>query len=58
MAAVEQQTRRFDAGHAGHADIEKDDIGFMLSCQFHCLHAVFRFRHDFQRGPAFLQAGA
>jgi hypothetical protein len=43
--------RGVDAGQAGHADVEEDDVGPVLVDQCHGLDAVLRLGNDFQVGP-------
>src|SRR5471030_1025146 len=58
VAAVEQHARRLDAGQAGHADVEEDDVGLVLAGQRHGLDTVARLGDDLQLRPGFLQAAA
>ena len=50
--------RRLDAGEAGHADVEEDDVGAVLVDQLHRLQPVARLGHDLQLGPDLGQARA
>ena len=43
--------RRVDAGEAGHADVEEDEVGPVLVDQRHRLGAVLRLGDDLQLGP-------
>ena len=56
VAAVEQLARRFDAAHAGHADVEKGDLRLVARGQFHRFDAVRRHRNHIDLGPDFEQA--
>src|SRR5471032_2110873 len=58
VAAIEQHARRLDAGQAGHADVEEDDVGLVLAGQRHGLDTVARLGDDLQLRPGFLQAAA
>ena len=51
-----QRLRRLDAVHPGHADIEKDDVGFQALHDGDGLAAIAGLAHDQEFGPDFLQA--
>ena len=52
------RARRLDAGHAGHADVEEDDVGPVLLGQLHRFGAVLRLGDDLELGPDLGQARA
>ena len=47
---------RLDAVHPGHADVEKDDVGFQALHEGDRLAAIAGLTHDQELGPRFLQA--
>ena len=57
MDLAGQRPRRLDAVHPGHADVEKDDVGFQALHEGNRLAAVAGLAHDHELGPGFLQAG-
>ena len=52
------RARRLDAGHAGHADVEEDEVGMVLLDQLDRLGAVLRLADDLELGPDLGQARA
>ena len=55
--AAARSARRLDAAHAGHADVEKDQVGVQLLGQLHRFDAVLRLADDLELGPDLAEAG-
>src|SRR5918993_1769661 len=53
MTCVRNMTRRFDAGHAGHSNVEKREVGTMVVHSGDSLFPILRFRENLQVWPDF-----
>ena len=56
MDLAGQRPGRLDAVHPGHADVEKDDVGFQALHHGDRLAAIAGLADDQELGPGFLQA--
>ena len=56
MSLAGERLGRLDTVHPGHADIEKDDVGFQALHEGYCLAAIAGLTNDHKLGPRLLEA--